>query len=63
MNKKFILLLTLSLAFSISSFSQEESRLLRFPTIHGDQIVFTYAGDLYTVSTKNTLARKLTNHG
>ncbi|MBT3210320.1 MAG: protease [Bacteroidetes bacterium] len=62
MNKKFILLLTLSLAFSISSFSQEESRLLRFPTIHGDQIVFTYAGDLYTVSTKNTLARKLTNH-
>ena len=26
-----------------------EARLLRFPAIHGDQIVFTYAGDLYTV--------------
>ena len=26
-----------------------DARLLRFPAIHGDQIVFTYAGDLYTV--------------
>ena len=26
-----------------------EARLLRFPAIHGSQIVFTYAGDLYTV--------------
>jgi len=23
--------------------------LLRFPAIHGNQIVFTYAGDLFTV--------------
>jgi tricorn protease len=29
--------------------AQEEARLLRFPAIHGDQVVFTYAGDLYTV--------------
>jgi len=27
-----------------------EARLLRFPAIHGDQIVFTYAGDLFTVA-------------
>jgi len=28
---------------------QDEARLLRFPAIHGDQVVFTYAGNLYTV--------------
>ncbi|MFZ1423544.1 MAG: S41 family peptidase [Saprospiraceae bacterium] len=40
----------------------QEARLLRFPTISNDQIVFTYAGDLYTVSTTGGTARKLTNH-
>jgi tricorn protease len=39
-----------------------EARLLRFPTIHSDRIVFTWAGDLYTVSAKGGTARKLTNH-
>ncbi len=52
----FVALMTLcSLAFS------EEARLLRFPTIHGNQIVFTYAGDLYTVPASGGVARKLTN--
>jgi len=36
--------------------------LLRFPAIHGDQVVFTYAGNLYTVSAKGGTARRLTNH-
>ena len=34
---------------------------MRFPAIHGDQIVFTYAGDLYTVGKTGGVARKLTN--
>lgn len=38
----------------------QETRLLRFPTIHGDNVVFTYAGDLYTVSSSGGVARKLT---
>lgn len=42
--------------------AQEESRLLRFPTIHGNSLVFTYAGDLYTVNADGGFARKLTNH-
>ena len=42
--------------------AQPEARLLRFPAIHGDQIVFTYAGDLYTVGATGGVARKLTNH-
>ena len=39
-----------------------EARLLRFPAIHGDQIAFGYAGDLYTVSATGGLARRLTSH-
>ncbi|HEY1187177.1 MAG TPA: PDZ domain-containing protein [Gemmata sp.] len=40
----------------------DEARLLRFPAIHGDQVVFTYAGDLYTASAKGGTARRLTSH-
>ncbi len=40
----------------------EETALLRFPAIHGDQIVFTYAGDLYSVPAVGGIARKLTVH-
>jgi tricorn protease len=39
-----------------------ESRLLRFPTIHGPHLVFCYAGDLYTVSSNGGVARRLTSH-
>ncbi len=44
-----------------SSSAAEEARLLRFPAIHGNQIVFTYAGDLYTVPATGGVARKITN--
>ncbi len=36
-------------------------RLLRFPAISGNKIVFSYAGDLYSVDKKGGMARKLTN--
>jgi tricorn protease len=39
-----------------------ETRLLRFPAIHNDQLVFSYAGDLYTLDLPGGVARKLTNH-
>lgn len=42
--------------------AQDEARLLRFPAINGDKIVFTYAGDIYTVAKAGGMARKLTNH-
>ncbi|MCB8964102.1 MAG: PD40 domain-containing protein [Bacteroidales bacterium] len=44
------------------SANAQETKLLRFPTIHGNQVVFTYAGDLYTVPLQGGVARKLTNH-
>ena len=45
-----------------SALAQDEARLLRFPAIHGDQIVFTYAGDLYSVPASGGVARRLTSH-
>ncbi len=51
----------LALADTMSLFGQQEARLLRFPAIHGNQIVFSYAGDLYTVAASGGVARKLTN--
>jgi tricorn protease len=41
---------------------EQMDRLFRFPAIHGDQIVFSYAGDLYTVPIEGGTARRLTTH-
>jgi len=60
---KHLLPLCLALLCTLASAAEEPSaRLLRFPAIHGDQVVFTYAGDLYTVDAAGGTARKLTNH-
>ncbi len=52
-----------SLLFVLSgvSLSGQEARLLRFPTISNESIVFSYAGDLYTVTRTGGVARKLTS--
>ena len=60
MNKQLILFVFTVTAFFTAS-AQQEARLLRFPAIHGNQLVFTYAGDLYTVSSQGGVARKITN--
>ena len=41
--------------------AQNEARLLRFPAMSDKQIVFSYAGDLYSVDKTGGMARKLTN--
>lgn len=54
---------TLVLFFLIVSFmglQAQEARLLRFPAVYGNQVVFMYAGDLYTVNKTGGTARKLT---
>ncbi|MFH2004567.1 MAG: hypothetical protein ABIK27_07520, partial [Bacteroidota bacterium] len=58
-SKIILLLILLNVAFL---FSQDETRLLRFPAIYNDQIVFTYAGDLYTVASNGGIARKITSY-
>jgi tricorn protease len=42
--------------------ADEGTRLLRFPDIHGDQVVFSYGGDLWLASTDGGMARRLTAH-
>jgi tricorn protease len=46
-----------------STFAQtpDETRLLRFPATNGEQIVFAYAGQLYTVGRDGGTARRLTS--
>jgi tricorn protease len=39
-----------------------QTKLLRFPDIHGDRLVFTYAGDLWTAPTTGGSAIRLTAH-
>ncbi len=60
--KKFVILLIMFIMVPWVLKAQQEARLLRFPAIHGDQVVFSYAGDIYTVSKAGGMARKLTNH-
>src|SRR5262245_48989732 len=52
---------TCAFAFTAPLFAQTDARLLRFPAIYGDQIVFSHAGDLYTVSAAGGTARKITS--
>ncbi len=39
-----------------------QTKLLRFPDIHGDRVVFSYGGDLWLASTDGGLATRLTAH-
>ena len=47
---------------SLNVYAPQEARVLRFPTISNDQIVFSYAGDLYSVALSGGVARKLTTY-
>ncbi len=39
-----------------------QTKLLRFPDLHGDQLVFTFAGDLWLAHVSGGSARRLTSH-
>lgn len=54
--------LTIALGAVLLTSQAEEMRLLRAPDIYGNQIVFTYAGDLWTCTTDGGIARRLTSH-
>jgi tricorn protease len=49
--------------FSMTAFAAESgTRLLRFPDIFGDTVVFCYGGDLWIASADGGVARRLTAH-
>jgi tricorn protease len=56
-----IVLAALTLLVALPLSARAETRLLRFPAIHGDRVVFSYAGDLYTVPATGGVARRLTS--
>ena len=61
MKKVFTMLSLFVLVASMQLMSQEEARLLRFPAVSGNQLVFSYAGDLYITGINGGVARKLTS--
>jgi tricorn protease len=52
---------TLALLF-LAPFASAQTKLLRFPDIYGDKVVFTYAGDLWVAPTSGGTAHRLTAH-
>ncbi|MEE8524343.1 MAG: hypothetical protein V3T72_10465 [Thermoanaerobaculia bacterium] len=50
------------LAFVVPASAGAQTKLLRFPDVHGDQVVFTYAGDLWLAPASGGTAARLTAH-
>ncbi|HEY3579867.1 MAG TPA: S41 family peptidase, partial [Pyrinomonadaceae bacterium] len=61
-SKNRFALITLSLLFLFAFTAQAQTKLLRFPDIQGDRVVFTYAGDLWTAPATGGTATRLTSH-
>ncbi|MDX6530258.1 MAG: tricorn protease [Blastocatellia bacterium] len=59
-----LLVLATAVAFLLlaSSAVFAQTRLLRFPDIHGDRVAFTYGGDIWTAPTTGGSAIRLTAH-
>jgi tricorn protease len=59
-----LVLMGLGLMLALGCWAQEipEGRLMRFPDIHKDKIVFMYGGDLWLVPSAGGIARRITAH-
>jgi len=60
--KRILTVLAALLPLLAFAADRQEARLLRFPAVGGDNIVFSYAGDLYRVGIGGGDAQKLTSH-
>lgn len=60
--KNLIIWIAIALAIPVFSAETPQARLMHYPDIHHDQVVFSYAGDLWTVSPAGGVARRLTSH-
>lgn len=57
-----VLGIALCLAVAAAAVAAAQTKLLRFPDIHGDRVVFTYGGDLWLASSVGGTAWRLTAH-
>ena len=57
-----ILALALTSVCACSAQEMSEGRLLRFPDVYKDKVVFSYGGDLWLVSGAGGVARRITTH-
>jgi tricorn protease len=55
-------LIVLAAGFTLTASLGAQTKLLRFPDIHGDRVVFTYGGDLWTATASGGPATRLTAH-
>lgn len=62
MNSLLIRTLILASFLSLPFSAAGQTRLLRFPDIHGEKVVFTYGGDLWTAPVAGGTATRLTAH-
>jgi tricorn protease len=56
------LLVLLVIAPAAVAADANDTRLLRFPDIHGDRVAFVHGGDIYTASVGGGVAHRLTSH-
>jgi len=63
LQKSLVFVAVLALAASVlpGQSAAEEARLLRYPHIMGDRVVFVYAGDIWTVPVQGGRARRITS--
>ena len=54
--------LSVALSLVVSSTIAAQTKLLRFPDVHGNQVVFTYGGDLWLAPVSGGTATRLTAH-
>ncbi len=62
MNRTPRIALAASLALGFAAAAHAETRLLRYPDLHGDRVVFCHAGDLWTAPAAGGTATRVTAH-
>lgn len=52
MSNRILLVVVFILSLAVRGSQAQEMRLLRFPAIHGDTVVFTHASDLWVATAR-----------